>query len=115
VSRPITDTLRHIGNGVFLDTASEQLTELVNAVSTTGKSGKIELTIQVKKATKGGAMHITGKVKLSKPAEEPMEALLFVTPEGNLIADNPSQQKLDLKAVAGTVSNEAPATLKTVA
>jgi hypothetical protein len=28
-----------------------------------------------------------------------METLLFATPEGNLVADNPNQRKLDLKVI----------------
>ncbi len=28
--RPITDTLRHIGGGVFIDTASDKMAELVS-------------------------------------------------------------------------------------
>jgi hypothetical protein len=65
--RPITDTLRHIGGGVFIDTASDQLADLVTAVDASGKQGHIVLTISVKKATRGGAMLITGKIKLTKP------------------------------------------------
>ena len=110
--RPITDTLRHIGGGIFIDTASDKLAELVAAVDTTGKSGSIDLKVKVKKATRGGAMHITGTIKLNKPAEEPMEAMLFSTPEGNLVADDPHQQKLDLK-VAPAASDAPAANLKT--
>ena len=33
----------------------------------------------------------------------PAQALLFATPEGNLVADDPHQQKLDLK-IAGADS-----------
>lgn len=50
-------------------------------------------------------MHITGKIRLTKPAEDAMEAMLFATPEGNLVADDPHQQKLDLKSVD---SHDAP-------
>jgi hypothetical protein len=110
-ARPITDTLRHIGGGVFIDTASDKLAELVAAVDTSGKSGRIDLSISVKKATRGGAMILTGKVKVTKPADEPMEAMLFATPEGNLVADDPHQQKLDLKSVP-SASEAAPAQLK---
>ena len=60
MTRPITDTLRHIGEGVFVDTASAKLQELVSAVDETGKAGRIDLTISVKKATRGGAMILTG-------------------------------------------------------
>ena len=110
--RPITDTLRNIGGGVFIDLASDKLSELVTAVDTSGKSGRIDLTINVKKATRGGAMLITGKVKLTKPAEEPMEAMMFATPEGNLVIDDPHQQKLDLKAVNSNIET-LPSNLKT--
>jgi hypothetical protein len=109
MGRPITDTLRHIGAGVFLDTASDGLAELVSAVDASGKAGKIIMEVTVKKATRGGAMTITGKVKVNKPAEEPMEALLFATPDGNLVADDPNQMNLNLKAV-----DTALPTLKTV-
>lgn len=111
-ARPITDTLRHIGGGVFIDVASDKMAELVAAVDSSGKSGKLTLEVKVKKTTRGGAMHITGKVKLTKPAEEPMEAMLFATPEGNLVAEDPHQQKLDLKVAPG--ATDVPATaLKT--
>ena len=40
-TRPITDTLRHIGGGVFIDTASDKLAELVAAVDQSGKAGRI--------------------------------------------------------------------------
>jgi hypothetical protein len=111
-TRPITDTLRHIGGGVFIDTASDKMAELVAAVDSTGRAGKLTLEVKVKKATRGGAMHITGTYKLTKPAEEPMEAMLFATPEGNLVADDPHQQKLDLKPVPGA-TDTPPAQLKT--
>ena len=110
-ARPITDTLRHIGGGVFIDIASDKLAELVAAVDASGKSGRIDLSISVKKATRGGAMILTGKVKVTKPADEPMEAMLFATPEGNLVADDPHQQKLDLKSVPAA-SEATPAQLK---
>jgi hypothetical protein len=110
--RPIMDTLRHIGGGTFLDNASEELAALVNAVDVSGKGGTITLTIAVKKATRGGAMHIAGKVAVKKPGDEPMEAMLFATPEGNLIAEDPRQQKLDLKQVSGA-SDAPPSNLKT--
>ena len=75
--RPITDTLRHIGGGIFIDMASDKMNELVTAVDSSGKSGKLTLEVSVKKATRGGAMHITGKIRLTKPAEDAMEAMLF--------------------------------------
>lgn len=109
MTKPITDTMRHIGNGFFISSASDKFQELVKKVNETGKAGKIDLTINVKKLVKNGAMQITGKVKATMPAEEPMETVLFATEEGALTPDNPHQQKLNL-----TVIDEAPKTLKTI-
>jgi hypothetical protein len=55
---------------------------------------------------------LTGKVKLTKPADEPMEVMLFATPEGNLVADDPNQRKLDLKIAEP--ERTTPPELKTV-
>jgi hypothetical protein len=111
-TRPITDTIRQIGGGVFIDLASDKLAELVAAVDQTGKPGKINLSITVKKASRGGAMLVTGAVMLSKPAEPAMECMLFATPDGNLVADDPNQSKLDLRSVPGA-SEISPSQLKT--
>ena len=58
-------------------------------------------------------MIITGNLKLTKPAEEPMEAMLFATPEGNLVADDPRQVKLDLKQVPSAAADITTTNLKT--
>lgn len=109
MTKPITDTMHHIGNGFFISSASEKLQELVKKVNESGKAGKIDLTINVKKLVKSGAMQITGKVKATMPADEPMETVLFATDDGALTPDNPHQQKLNL-----TVIEDAQKPLKTI-
>lgn len=109
MSNNILETCRHIGGGTFIDQASDKLAELIRAVNESGRAGKVELIIGVKKATRGGAMHITGKVRLTKPLEEPMEAMLFSTEDGRLMTEDPNQAKLDLRVV-----HEQSAELKTI-
>ena len=41
VARPITDTLRLLDEGAFLDRCSEQMAALVRGVEDTGKAGKL--------------------------------------------------------------------------
>lgn len=101
MAKPIHETLRHLMGGTFLD--------LVAAVDSTGKAGKITLTISIKKSTKA-AMAVVGDIKMSKPTEAPDATLMFATPEGNLLTEDPRQQKLELKAVAA----QTPAELKQV-
>lgn len=97
--RPITDVLRHLRGGCLIDDASEDMAELVKAVDSTSKTGKLTIEITVRKAT-AGAMAITGKVVCKKPTEPVPEALMFSTPEGNLLTEDPRQNKLDLKPVS---------------
>jgi hypothetical protein len=97
--RPITDTLRHLEAGCLIDEASEKLSELVLAVDSTGKAGSITITLKLRKAT-AGALAVTGSVTVKKPAEPAIESLLFATPEGNLLTEDPRQAKLELKPVA---------------
>lgn len=113
--RPITDTLRSLGHGTFIDDASDALNKLVTAVDETGRAGKLTLTLSIKKATRGsGAMVVQDEIKLSLPKPDMRETMLFATPEGNLVTEDPRQQSLELKtvstAVAGTASD-----LKTIA
>jgi len=100
--RPITDTLRALRNGHFLDEASEDLARVVNAVSETGKSGKVTIEISVKRAGQGRnsalSVQATSTVKLPKQPVD--DTLMFPTPDGNLLTEDPRQQKLDLKVAA---------------
>ena len=99
MAKTLVDTLTLIGGGSLNIRAGEELAELVKAVDETGKQGTLTLTINIKKATKSGAMHVTGDTKLKTPADSKIESMLFGTPEGNLLADNPAQGKLPLQII----------------
>lgn len=101
--RPITDTLRLLQGGLFVDQCSELLAEAVRAVDDTGKAGKLTITLDLKKA--GGAMAITAKVTNKVPEQKPDEDLLWPTVEGNLALDNPNQRKLDLQMAPARASD----------
>ena len=97
--RPITDTLRILQGGFFLEQCSELLAEAVRGVEETGKAGKVTITLDLKKA--GGAMAILAKCTNKVPEQKPDEDLLWPTVEGNLVLDNPNQRKLDLQMAPG--------------
>lgn len=96
--RPITDTLRLLDGGAFLDRCSDDLAALVKAVEATGKTGKLSITLDLK-TLGNGAISITPKVNAALPEPKPDTTLLWATVEGNLTLDNPKQQRLDLRAV----------------
>jgi len=97
--RPIIDTLRLLQNGLFLDECADKLAEAVKAVDDTGKSGKLTITLDLKKS--GGALAISAKVTNKAPEPKPDETLLWPTVEGNLSLNNPAQRNLDLQVAPG--------------
>lgn len=103
MGKPINETLRILSGDKegsnFLDDISEALAELVIAVDTTGKSGELTIKIALKKATRG-ALSVAGKYSIKKPVTAPDVTLLFSTPEGNLLTQDPRQQNLELKTIA---------------
>ena len=95
--RPITDTLRILQGGAFLDQCSDKLAEVVQHVEETGKAGKLTITLDIKKA--GGALAISAKASNKVPETKPDEDLMWSTVEGNLTQENPNQRKLNFEAV----------------
>ncbi len=98
MTRPITDTLRLLNGGAFLDEASVELARLVRHINEHGGAGKIVLELTVKRSA-AGSVAAAGKVTLKLPTAKPEETLMWSTDDGQLVLDNPKQHKLDLKVV----------------
>lgn len=95
--KPITETLLKIAGGELVAKASEQLNEVVNAVDNLGGSGTVTIKLTIKQ-TKAGVVMVNGKSTFTKP-ENPMDSLMFVTPEGNLEDENPNNRVTDVKVI----------------
>jgi hypothetical protein len=89
----------------LLDHAGAKLSEVIAAVVANNKAGSLTLKIDIKPST-AGALAVKADVKITKPKSSPPESLLWPTPEGNLIADDPRQVKLELKPVAAEPARE---------
>ena len=116
MAKPINENIRDVriendeGDLIpVLDHAGEEFSKLINAVTQTGKAGSITMKIDIKPST-AGALAVKATVGTKVPKGLPPESLLWATPEGNLIAEDPRQTKLDLKPVAADPVRE----LKTV-
>lgn len=93
--KPITDTLRLLQGGTFIDQCSDLLAGIVRGVEDTGKAGKLTITMEVKKV--GAAVSVLAKVSDKTPETPPDADLFYATVEGNLSLENPNQRKLDLR------------------
>lgn len=105
MARPLNENLREVRieteNGDLLpimDAAGVKFSELVAAVSAINKAGRLTLKIDIKPST-AGAMAVKAEVTIVKPKGLPAESLLWATPEGNLLSEDPRQQKLELRPV----------------
>lgn len=105
MSKPINENLRDVrveneaGDLIpLLDHAGEQFADLIKAIVSTNKAGTLTLKVDVKPST-AGAMAVKASVTTKKPKGLPPESLLWPTPSGDLMADDPRQAKLELKAV----------------
>lgn len=104
MSKPINENIRSLKiedeNGdirPLLDYAGEQLADVILAITNHGKAGSLTLKIDLKPST-AGALAVKCSVKASKPKGLPPESLLWPTPEGNLLSEDPRQEKLELRA-----------------
>lgn len=98
----VLQTISSLHAGLLAEDANDRLQDLVKAVDSTGKGGTLTITLSVRKAT-AGALAVKGKVTAKMPAEPDLEALLFPTPEGNLLTEDPRQQKLDIRPITAPV------------
>lgn len=104
--KPIQDNLKSVriedeesGDMIpLLDYAGYRFSQLVKAVVDTNKLGTITLKITVKPST-AGALAIKPEVRTTMPKGLPSEALLWPTPDGNLVSEDPRQTKLELRPV----------------
>ena len=92
----------------IMDAAGDKFSELINAVTSHQKAGTLTLKIAVKPST-AGALAVKADVSITKPKGLPPESLLWATPEGNLIGEDPKQTKLELREVTPEPTRELKA------
>lgn len=93
--RPFTDVIRDIRKGRVVDAASEQLAEVVRGVLDTNKGGEITLKLSIKPQGKGdNAVIVSAKLSAKVPQSDLPDALFFADLDGDLLRDDPTQQRM---------------------
>ena len=101
--RPFADLLRDHRRGATHDDLTRLLNELVQAVSEQNKGGSLTITIGMKPAGKSsGAYDISIEGKLKLPKQDPGSSIFFVTPENNLVREDPRQTTMELREIPPT-------------
>ena len=93
-----------------MEYAGSKFSDLIKAVTDNNKAGTLTLKLAIKPST-AGTLAVKAECNINKPKGMPAESLLWPTPEGNLMAEDPRQAKLPLRPVEAEPTRE----LKTVA
>jgi len=96
------DFLREHRTGITHDTLSDALQELVAAVAQEGKAGYLTLKIGIKPRGKDDGLDVSAEIACKPPKETPGSSVFFVTPENNLVREDPRQRNMDLREVPPT-------------
>tara|TARA_R110001583_G_scaffold34551_1_gene115889 strand:+ start:35630 stop:35983 length:354 start_codon:yes stop_codon:yes gene_type:complete len=96
-------TLNSLRRGRTAEELSENLADAVAAARLTGKQASVTLTIKIKpERGTDGTYSIEDQVKAAIPEQDRGRTILFGTPEGNLLTQDPNQQDLELKDIRDT-------------
>jgi hypothetical protein len=88
-------TLAQLAKGKTNRRLSDELREVVAAVTKTGKPGKVTLTINVKpQKNVPGAVIVTEASKAAAPVFDQQGAIFYATETGDLVRDDPRQHAL---------------------
>lgn len=100
MKRSFIDFLREQRGGQTEEELADKLNELVKMVSSTGKKGKLTLTITVEPLkADSGQMVVSDDVTVKLPHHSRGGSVFYATPENNLTRKDPRQAELNLKAV----------------
>lgn len=101
--RPFAAVLQEIGGGKTHDRLSEQLADLVEAVTSTGKKGTLTLQVTVApiKAGNTSTLIVTGKTTCKAPEGDDAapSSVFFPDAAGNLTRNDPNQPSLPLRGL----------------
>lgn len=91
-----------------MEYAGIKFSDLIKAVTDNNKAGTLTLKLTIKPST-AGTLAVKADCTINKPKGMPAESLLWPTPEGNLIAEDPRQAKLPLRQIEAEPARELKA------
>lgn len=92
--RPFNDTINSLRYGTLHDDLTNEFNHLVNTCASTGKMGELHLKLKLKPG-KGGQIEVIDEIVVKSPKEDNGTTIMFATPEGNLVREDPRQLQID--------------------
>jgi hypothetical protein len=104
MSRPFSDFLKDLANGLTVAQLTEQMAELVVAVGETGKRGTITLVLTLE-PNAAGTVRIIDEIKTKIPQAARGASIFYSDDAGDLLRRDPRQTEMGFR----DVSAEKPA------
>ena len=101
VQAPVVTTLCRLEGGSVVLDFNEHTREAVMASFNLNKPAEVTLKLKMKPGGQG-RMELVASVSSKIPKEERTSTSLFMTPDGQLLAHDPNQRRLDLRVVKST-------------
>ena len=94
-------TIFDLDQGLTAQRLADALIKVNAAVRETGQKASLTFTISVKPATKGTteAVMVQAFLKLKLPEPEPGVAIFYLTPDNQLVRNDPRQHLLPLRSI----------------
>jgi hypothetical protein len=93
--RPFDEILRTINNGQLVDDLTDEMTEVISAIRSTGKAGKISVTLNLfPRGSDNTQMEVRPSIKGTAPEMERRISLFYVNADDGLQRDDPLQNQL---------------------
>jgi hypothetical protein len=94
--RLFTDIIRDLDMGQAVEDLTEELNRIVAAVQDTGKGGELKLSIAIKPPARrdSNAMEVGYTISAKVPKMPAGKTIMFATPSGDLIREDPRQASL---------------------
>ena len=92
--RLFSDTLNTLRFGTLNEELGRELADLTVRCENAGATGTLTLKLTLKPG-KAGQIEVVDDIAIKAPKEEKGTTILFSTPEGNLIREDPRQQQLE--------------------
>lgn len=92
-------TVSQLRSGATQEELSEELSKAVNMARETGKQAVVTLRLTIKPVG-DGQYQLQDKVTTTLPELPRGMTMMFGTPDGNLMREDPRQKKMELRGVA---------------
>jgi hypothetical protein len=101
--RPFTAVLAEFDDGMVNALLGKELHDLVQAVNTSGRPGKLtlEVTLQPLATSRHGVIEAKAKVTVTPPKSDPHTSIFFTHKDGNLNRSDERQETMPVVKLAG--------------